>query len=314
VADINLAFMAQLKELLTKTLAPDGKPVFETGAELAKAVGRANPSTYQSERSTATLLSAFFNKQRKCPGELRSAILLAVKTRLQHQTKQVQEKRLKQIEHEIDLLNTQIAKEFEQASPSDEEQFDDLLEKAISAKHHFIIAATTAEEEEGNDRAEKLNAILLQRLGIIPKSDLAPETKYEFLLPDLETAKRFWRSLYEKAAGKAKAISVEKNWVATRLNFLDESKYLQVFVVPKFVCGCPIVVYDPEHRYPSAFSFSHHRNNVIDTIEWDSKTVDEWKKNFFGTFVHTETAQDAQKKAKANLDKFYGYRCKPQLE
>jgi hypothetical protein len=301
--------MAQLKEMLTKMPAPDGKPVFETGAELAKAVGRANPHTYKSERSTATLLSGFFNKQRKCPGELRSAILQAIKSRF-HQLPKHQEKWLKQVEFEIDALNAQIAIEFEQASPSDEKQFDELLDKALSAKHHFIIAATTAEEEEGNNRAEQLNTILLQRLGIAPKLESLPDAKYEFLLPDLEKAKHFWKKLWEKAS----AANTDKNWTATRLKFLAEEKHLTTFVVPRFVCGCPIVVYDPEQRYPSAFSFSHHRNNVIDTIEWDPKAVDEWKKNFFEAFVRVETLQAASKEAKQHLDKFYGYRHKPAFE
>jgi hypothetical protein len=306
----------RLKELLTETPAEDGKVLFSTAAGLGEAIVSQTSSEYTNARSVGTLIGFMFRGKRSCPGTLRNEILKATRDRLSKQTKRAQDEWAQRVGKAIDFLNAEVSKAQEARSEPDEDQFDSLLERAESAEKHFIITPLTAEQEKGIQRAEALNHKLLKHLGIYPKNEAEPQTEYWFLLPNARTGEKFWEKLHEKAL-LALDGSENSAWAARRLEYLDKNNYLRVYIVPSFVCGCPIVIYDPDNTRDSAgFSFSHHRDNVIDTIRWDGVSISQWKENVFESFrwenpmtnePFTET--EAIEFMKHNPAAFAGYRC-----
>lgn len=295
-----------LKELLTETPTEDGKPLFSTAAGLGEAIVSQEVSDYTNARSVGTLISFMFRGKRSCPGTLRDEILKVTRARLTKQAKRVQDDWVQRVGRTIDILNSEVSKAQETRSLPDDEQFERLLERAESAKWHFIITPLTAEQEDGVDRADRLNQALLRHLGLEPRNTASPHTQYWFLLPDAETAALFWKELEQKA----QAAAGNDVWVQERLASLDDKDFIQVYIVPPFVCGCPLVVYDPEKsRDATAFSFSHHPANVIDTIQWDHKSVEKWQANVFKAFVPVKSETAATEVMKNNPSKFPGYRC-----
>ncbi len=299
---------ANLKELLTETPVEDGKPLFSTAAELGEAVASQKSSDYTNARSVGTLIGFMFRGKRSCPSALRDVILKATRARLNKQAKRVQDDWVQRVGRTIEYLNSEVSLAQETRSEPDEDQFDSLLERAEYAEKHFIITPLTAEQEKGIKRAEELNRKLLKQLGIFPKNEANPKTRYWFLLPNARTGERFWEKLREKAL-LALDDDGDGSWADTRLKFLDDNGYIQVYIVPSFVCGCPIVVYDPDDtRDAAGFSFSHHRDNVIDAIRWDGVSISQWKENVFEAFIPKETKQEAIELMSENPAKFAGYR------
>ncbi|MFI0347629.1 MAG: hypothetical protein ACH346_02485 [Chthoniobacterales bacterium] len=306
-----------LKELLTQELLDDGKPLFATAAALGKAIIAQKKNEYTSARSVSTLIGFIFCGKRSCPKSLRELILKATRARLDKKPERVQNEWAQRIEKAIDLLDDEVNKANETRSELDEDQFDSLLEHAESAKKHFIITPLTAEQERGIKRADELNYKLLRRLGIYPKNEVLPTTEYWFLLPNPKTGERFWEKLREKSL-LALDGTADASWADKRIKFLEKNNYIQVYIVPSFVCGCPIVVYDPDStRDTAGFSFSHHRDNVIDTIRWDGVSLSQWKENVFERFQWQdpktgksfEQELDSIDFMKKNLLNFAGYRC-----
>ena len=72
------------------------------------------------------------------------------------------------------------------------------------------------------------------------------------------------------------------------------------------------MIYDPDNtRDAAGFSFSHHRDNVIDTIRWDGVSISQWKENVFEAFEPKEEKDVAIDFMKQHPEKFAGYRCPP---
>lgn len=298
--------VATLKNLLVSEIAEDGLPLFSNSVKLAEAVAAVSPTAYRNPKTTAALLNFVFRCERNCSDSLREALIKAVRARLAKQPKRIQDDWVQRVARAADTLSSEVAKAQQTRAVSDEEQFDRLLERAESAEKHFIVTPLTAEQEDGVERADKLNLALLRHLGLAPRNTASPLTEYWFLLPNAETGAQFWRELEEKA----KASSGDAAWVQERLAFLDDRDFIQVYIVPSFVCGCPLVVYDPDKsRDATAFSFSHHPANVIDTIQWDHKSVEQWQTNVFKAFVPVKSETAAKEVMKNNPSKFPGYRC-----
>lgn len=297
----------KLKTLLLVETANDGLPLFTSTVKLAEAVAAASPEGYKNPKTTAALLNFIFRAERSCSDSLREAILRAVRDRLAKQPPKARDEWCLRVGRAIEELTAEVVKARQSRPQSDEEQFDRLLERSESAECQFIVTPLTAEQEDGVERAEKLNRALLRQLGIAPQNTAAPLTKYVFLLPDPDTAATFWHEL----RAKAEAVAADSVWVANRLRDLDERDFIEVYVVPSFVCGCPLVVFDPEKtRDVTAFSFSHHPANVIDTIQWDHKSVEKWQANVFKVFVRVKTEEAAREEMAKNSSKFSGYRCR----
>jgi len=289
-----------LKKLLTQEVVPDGHPLFANAAKLGEAIVALADEHYRNPKTTAALISFVFRGDRPCSDGLRSAIIAATRARLAKQPKRVQDDWVQRIGRTIELQNSAVAAAQEEQSASDEEQFADLLERAERADNHFIITPLTSEQEQGIRRAEQLNEILMRRLGLSPQSEDEPNTTYRFLLPKDDTARAFWLKVRNKAA-----LAENQTWADKRLQWLDTNDRLQVYVVPKFVCGCPIVVFDPEAtRDVTAFSFSYHRHNIIDTIQWDAISVREWTENVYKTFRGWATKKEIQEFMDQHPDDF----------
>lgn len=300
--------VAALKKLITAESAEDGQPLFPNAAKLADAVIAAAPDTYTNPKTTAALLNFVFRCERKCSPELRDAILKAVRTRLAKQPQRVQDDWIQRIGRAADALSVEVADMQQSQSPPDEEQFGAMIAQAKVCKEQFIITPLTAEEDDEMRQASQLNQLLLELLGLCPPLSTTPQTTYCFLLPAESKAREFWKKLKDKTEAACTKIGADSANVAARLKTLDGADKLMVFVVPPYICGCPIVVFDPTSRFSTAFSFGYHAKNVIDAIQWDAAAIIEWKKNVFTPFQRVKTAQEAKSGDKDTLNFFYGYR------
>lgn len=301
--------IAALKSLLVSESAEDGHPLFANSAKLAEAIAAASPQSYKNPKTTAALLNFVFRCERSCSDSLRDAILKAVRTRLAKQPRRVQDDWIQRVGRAADALSGEVAKAQQSQSPRDEDQFDALLTAARAASEHFIVTATPAELEEDDLRpAAALNSLLIEILGLFPILEADAPTRYRFLLPSEVQARDFWYHLKVKVEAMHDSQD-SKSKVAQRLTELDEKDALEVYVVPTYICGCPIVVFNPSGRFKktTAFTFGYHDNNVIDCVQWHDTSIDEWKRHFHNAFHAVKTKEEAfQDNDKWNA--FYGYR------
>lgn len=304
---------ATIKNLLVIEPTEDGTPLFANSVKLAEAIAESSPNAYKNPKTTAALLNFVFRCERTCSASLREAILHAVRARLAKLPRPIQDDWIQRVDRAADKLSFEVAEAQMSCVESDDDQFNRLLKRAEVAKWHFIIAPLTAEQEGGIESAEELNRKLLKHLGIHPRNEANPKTEYWFLLPKMSTGEKFWNKLREKAI----LITEDSQWVDIRLKALDDGGYLRVYVVPSFVCGCPIVVYDPDQTRGSAgFSFSYHKGNVIDAIQWDDFSIAHWRENVFEAFKWKKPGtedefneSEAFEFMKNHSDYFAGYRC-----
>ena len=306
-----------LKELLTLELADDGKPLFPTAASLGKAIVTQKATEYTNARSANTLIGFIFCGKRSCPKSLREMILKATRERLAKEPQDSQNDWEQRIIQAIDFLNINIAKANKERPEPAKNQFERFLKRSELAKKHFIITHSPTALEQDVLYAEELIKRLFCVLGIYPKSTTLPTTQYCYLLPHQKTGSSFWNELRKKALLQFEEVE-EHHWVEERFQFLEENGCLQLYIVPPFVCGCHMVVHDPDStRNFSGFSFSHHPNDAIDIISWDNLTVLKWKENVYERFYwkdpntqkpfETETA--AMEFMKNHPGTFAGYRC-----
>ncbi len=285
--------VAALKKLLTAESAEDGQPLFPNAAKLADAVIAASPDTYTNPKTTAALLNFVFRCERKCSPELRDAIFKSVRARLTKQPRRVQDDWIQRLGRAADALSAEVADMQRSQSPPDEEQFGAMIAQAKVCKEQFIITPFTAEEDDEMRQASQLNQLLLELLGLCPPLPNLPQTAYCFLLPAESKAHEFWKKLKDKAEAACRKKGEDAATVAPRLKSLDKADKLMVYVVPPYICGCPIVVFDPTSRFSTAFSFGYHAKNVIDAIQWDAAAIIEWKKNVHGPFLRAKAGENS---------------------
>lgn len=310
--------MTTLRDLLTKEPADDGKPLFVTITALSKAIVAEKSSEYNNERSVSTLLGFIFCGSRSCPKPLREMILHVIQKRLAKSSQQIQEEWNKLISNSIDSLSLDTKKALQARSERNEDHFDKLIECLEAADKVFIITSSTAEQERGIERADKLNKILLKRLGIFPKSDTSPKVDYWFLLPSFKTGEHFWEKLYEKALSVLKNNPKETIWIKNRLKFLEENGFLRVFIVPPFICSSHSVFFNPDYsRNCTGFSYIYYSNNFMDAACWDPLSITHWKENVFDRFQWRDSRTkegftneaETMEFMRKNPNYFAGYRC-----
>lgn len=307
---------SKFKQLLTQEITEDDKPLFPTTVGISRAIAAENMHDCTNTHAICMTLGFIFRGERACSPRLREALLRAVRTRLSLQSQQAQEYWVQQITSAIASINTDASNARKARATFRADQFKILLERAAVSAKHFIIKSQTAEQEKGINRADQLSQILLEVLGIFPKKEALPTTQYWFLLPYQKVGDLFWEKLFEKAS-LLLSTTESPSWAEERIRFLEQQGFLQVYIVPPYICGCPLVVYDPDStRDTLAFSFSYHCNNEMDIIRWDDFSVYKWKENVFERFQwqdpNTKMPFDSESAAlnfmREHPEKFAGYR------
>lgn len=293
-----------LKHLLMRESTSDGRPLFSNAIKLGEAIiALGNQAHYKNPKTVGSLACFIFRKERSCSDEFRTAIIDATRKRLKNLPRDEREKWILAIGRTIDQYNLEMEATSEQRSEPDEKQFIKLLDCARKAEEHFIITSTTA-EEESSQHAQKLSAILMERLGIFHEGQHPPETRYNFLLPNRETGRRFWHGLRGRCLKDGRS---SESQLDERIQWLDENRYLNVFIVPPYVCGVPLVVFNPELRYPEAFSFGYHQSGAIDVVEWDLLSIHQWKRNVHERFEQEDRTVPSIQEVNP-LSSFLGYK------
>jgi len=278
--------------LLLGELGPDGRPLFASPSELGRAITQ-SPKYRKlyggsKERSLKSFLAQILRGTRRCPSELVKAITWAVETRLSDADLEVRREWSRKVREALLVEGpTGTSRPL-----SSKEQFENLLILAESAAEHFIITAMPA-ESVSSLRAEKLTDILVRRLGLDNRAEeeaLSP-TEYSFHFPSYEHCISWWRHLARRLHSSLRAASVA-NGVERQLVKLDEEDRIRVFEVPREVCGCPVVVFDPESSQPNGFNLYYHagglRDDVVSVSSMDEEYIKRWHDYVFWPLKYNE--------------------------
>ncbi len=266
----------------------------------SRSSARRLPSSRGKQRSVASFLGQLIRGERPYNQEFEAAILEAVRDTLSGEEQSVSEDWLDRTRQAIQQDNA-ARKRSRPLKAAD--LFNDLLATAQTAREHFIITSRPA-EQVGSPRAESLRVILVERLGLIgplqkphptltrrlPDSDAAL-TKYTFCLPSEEAGAAWWQSLFGeiRALSRSRMRSFDADSMKQRIRALNEGGHLQVNSVPGFLCGCPVVVFDPESAVPIGFTLFYHQPNEgqssVSVGKFDSEYLQEWKRLVYYPFV-----------------------------
>ena len=193
--------------------------------------------------------------------------------------------------------------------------FDEMLVCVDSAEKIFIVTSSSIQQEEGAKRTEELTKKLLKNLGVYPKSKKNPKTQYWFLFPSYEIANGFWEKLIEKA--RLSFAKTNDSWIEKRLNFLESNHYLQVYIVPSFVCSFHQTIFNPDNTRNAVGFSCDYSSNIMEALRWDPVSIVRWKKNVYERFQwrNPKTNEpfaaeaDALNFMKENPKYFAGYLC-----
>lgn len=273
-------------KLLFDEQGPTGKPLFSSVSELAEAVGTFREQEKGQNRSLSSFLSQILNLgQRSCPPALMDAIEEAVMSRLQGEPSEAQDEWRARVRRALttDNLSRKSAEPL-----SAEVLFGELLYLAETAREHYIITAVTAEVALSK-RAEPLREALLRRLHMLEAdSTLTINTKYTFCLPTDDDCYDWWAALTRavKNALRQQGKQFDPDALNAYLTHLEDKGYLSVYVVPPNLCGCPVVVFDPEEPNLSGYNlyyFSDRNNDeyLVSVAKMDPMYLPKWKSNVY---------------------------------
>lgn len=285
-----------LHEVLLENPSPAGTPLFESAADLARAIkdlpsGGFGKSTV---KSLSTFISQVFAGKSACSESLGLGIQHAAEARLSilHSSEEAKKLCLGQLSSALDAQKFRRVVRMKNriVASASSELFDDLLRAAEMAREHFIVTQLTAEVHLRDKHAAELRKILVGNLGLydaagseqVPAREQAA-VRYTFYLPYGAAAENFWTSLYrlivlDNPLGRDKCLDTRE--ASERLQKLDENDRLEVYEVPTYVCGCPIVVFNPEEK-AVGYSFCYYEDHSVGVLRWDRKSITLWEQNFY---------------------------------
>jgi len=269
-------------KLLFDEQGPNGSPLFSNVSELAESIGTLRTQEKGPSRSLSSFLSQILNLgQRSCPTDLMKDIEEAVAGRLKDEAPKTQEEWRLRVHRALttDNLSRKSAEPL-----SAEVLFGELLYLAETAQEHYIITAVTAEDALSK-RAEPLREALLRRLHML-EADTAviPNTKYTFCLPTDDDCYRWWNSLTRaiKNGMRQRGEQFDPEAIDAYLAHLEKNECLNVYVVPPSLCGCPVVVFNPDEPNLSGYNlyyFSDPNNDeyLVSVAKMDPGYLPKWK-------------------------------------
>lgn len=272
---------------------PDSTAPSIFGRPLALAELLAEHGLYSGEVASikAFLIQIIERGERPCPDRLKNAICDAVRLKLADLPEEEREQKAELVGRaiEVDDIVRRTALPL-----SAEALYFELQNLSGSAAEHYIITSRPA-EQVASDRAVTLRGILLQRLGLkglidSPNARQKPhkiETRYTFCLPSEHAAKRFWLALFHeiRSMADAKRQPLDQKKVHKALTQLDEQNALRVFAVPPFLCGCPVVVFDPNTAIPCGFVLYYYpgeKRDLVSVARMDTTYLETWKELVHG--------------------------------
>lgn len=265
---------------------PGERPLFAGISDLAEEIQRLRAS--DRPKNLPSFLSQILNLGlRSCPDSLIEGITRAVESRLQDEPAEVREEWTARVRRALETDN-RSRKSGEPLSA--EVLYGELLLHAETAEEHYIITAIPAEEAI-SERAEPLREILLRRLHIIEAdTSIRPTTRYTFCLPSEDDCTRWWNSLVREA--RQHSPNTQAQDIDKYLHLLDDHDYLRVFAVPPMLCGCPVVVFNPDKPNLAGFNLYYFSDPskseyLVSVSKMDLQYLPKWK-----SLVHSQLEND----------------------
>lgn len=260
---------------------PKERPLFRSATDLAEHIVE-NDVDYKDKKakSVAAFILQITRGERPCPRNLNVAIKDAIRARVTPAKAATQA-----VERFEELLNALAsAPRLDPKLTDAGELWDAIVRLAGTAREQFIITSTPAEQER-LWQAETLSNILLTRLNLLAEEFSLPEDiRYTFCLPTKGIAMRFWEEIYSDLARKFDGAEVER-----RLKDLQKHEILRVLRVPEYLCGIPVVVFEPnDEELSDGYVLMYHLKeprNEVSVARLDRKTRDFWNTNVHRAIV-----------------------------
>ncbi len=275
---------------------PGRGALFSSISDLADEIQRVRPS--DRPKNLPSFLSQILNLGlRSCPDSLIEGISQAVEARLQNEPPGVREEWAARVRRALETDN-RSRKSGEPLSA--EVLYGELLLHAETAEEHYIITAVTAEEAI-SQRAEPLREILLRRLHVIEAdTSITPTTRYTFCLPSGDACTQWWDSLIREARQRIPHARSAK--MVDYLSFLDQNDYIRVFAVPPTMCGCPVVVFNPDRPNLAGFNIYYFSDpdksdeSLVSVSKMDPVYLPKWR-----SLVHSQLENDRVDRTRIHL-------------
>lgn len=249
-----------------------GQPLFESQADLAKAIVSLPNGRNKNPASTRAFISQVLRGSRRPSPTLTAGIENAVRMRLTTATAPERESVLRQLATSIKY------------GVVDPDKLDDVDEFALMqadaerASVHCIQTITPAELRK-TEKANLLTHDLIERLDLIDGTRSTPRSvRYIFYLPADIKARLLWQRLYDFLVGY-----IKKDLAIERLGAVPED-LLTVAVVDPVLCIPPMVVYDPDDREAcSGYVLEYHEQGTVSVARLSQETLALWQDNVYLT-------------------------------
>jgi len=233
-----------------------------------------------------------FRGDRSCPSQLQDVILHAVDSRLSEMSAPPEIKTAWRV-RVANAIKFHNNKKKGLNLFDAESVFHEMLVDAEKARVQFIITYRTLEEQGERYGAKSIRELLTRNLHLYASAPSEPpKVRYTFCLPNEEVAKAFWRGLRESITTEKNPTGepLERTEAGRRLQKLATDGFLCVWTVPSFMCGSPMVVFNPdEGSSASAYSFCFHPNNQVSIMKFDDESLANWHNFVFRPFRHKLT-------------------------
>lgn len=269
VPQFETAFDAVFIEKFSKK----GTPLFEKQTDLAEAIKK-DPRTGFHKTQEITLrssLSQVFSGERNLSIALKKALLLVIEPRF--------DKR----KYDFGKYERLIVKKFEEAferrlqikrEREPDRDYDKLVERTKTSRKLLITTLEPAELHK-SELADRLKDILLEKTGIIPKtnSHLSPG-KYKFYLPDIMVVRDFWESLKLHVVNKH---DVDFKTAIKKIKQASDLAKISTFIAPIEIAMHPYVFLDYDNEnIRTAFCVSYRNREIPSVAEMSLRFTEKW--------------------------------------
>ena len=274
--------------LFRSKVGPDGKTLFKSQADLARAVRDIPGSEFSTrpEESIRNYISqvlkpASNEHSRPLSDNLRYAILEAVKLRLP------KEHNFEEFERKLDGSFNAL-KEDTGLPKKRQREFEELQQEAEKATHQVIFTPHPAEVIERSKYADDLKEQLVDALHLVSgeeekHSDSTSVVRYEFFVHKVATAKLLWQRLYIYLFETKGMDPSEACKILGKANS-GVNPRISVYVVDAMYCVFPSVVLDPGSPNPRGFNLYYHtseKNDEVSVAKMTPEAITLWNDNIY---------------------------------
>lgn len=268
-------FETAFDAIFVEKFSVKGTSLFEKQIDLSEAI-RKDPRTGFHKTQDITLrssLSQIFNGERNLSNTLKKALLLVIEPRF--------DKKKYDFGKYERLLIKKFGEAFERRLQVKRENepdrdYDKLIERTRTAKELLITTLEPAETHQ-SELADRLKDILLEKTGIIPKTNSNLSAgKYKFYLPDIMVVRDFWESLKLHVVNKH---DMDFKTAIKKIKQASDLAKITTFIAPIEIAMHPYVFLDYDNEnIRTSFCVSYRNRETPSVAEMSLRFTENWLK------------------------------------